>query len=266
MGYIRYPSWTYACRNSAQFNLVETTNQLQLEDTEEAVKVVTGVVVPCALVLALLLRLFFIVRHLIDIRNKSSFNVLNVDDEQIEEQMPNFEIRHSYNKECAIFILELIFLAAMIGTLSYAVQELTDDSRWIKEILKNQCTDTPLQNVFTYYEDNMDEMSHLYTEAGLIWGVLLALYIVYFCVRNKVGDLYSKEDDKPEESVKSESDHAADILSKEGKLEGVYNNDASELNLNKRDSNASELQIFDMDYLMGESGETKENFYGSLDR
>ena len=144
MGYIRYPSWTYACRNSAQFNLVETTNQLQLEDTEEAVKVVTGVVVPCALVLALLLRLFFIVRHLIDIRNKSSFNVLNVDDEQIEEQMPNFEIRHSYNKECAIFILELIFLAAMIGTLSYAVQELTDDSRWIKEILKNQCTDTPL--------------------------------------------------------------------------------------------------------------------------
>ena len=36
-----------------------------------------------ALVLAILLRLFFIARHICDLKNKSSFDVLNVDDEQI---------------------------------------------------------------------------------------------------------------------------------------------------------------------------------------
>ena len=34
------------------------------------------------------------------------------------------------------------------------------------------------------------------TEATIIWGVLLILYIVNYTVRNKVGDLYSKEDEK----------------------------------------------------------------------
>lgn len=220
---------------------------------------------PCALIIAVLLRIFFIARHLCDIRNKSSFDVLNVDDEQIEEQIPNLAIRKSYRKECVIFVIEIVLLCGMLAVMAYALHALTRDSIWIKDILKHRCTDTHLEQIFTYYENNIDDISYLYTQATVIWFVLLAIYIVNFCVRNKVGDLYSKEDDQPEQELPSESEKAADILSKEGKLEGVYQ-DGSELNLNKRDSNGSELQIFDMDYLMGDNGETKDNFYGSLDR
>jgi hypothetical protein len=50
-------------------------------------------------------------------------------------------------------------------------------------------------------------------------------------------------------------------------LEG-YNHvqDSSEIIIQKEES--SELKVFDMDYLMGGEGggETKSNFYGSLDR
>ena len=56
------------------------------------------------------------------------------------------------------------------------------------------------------------------------------------------------------------------MLEKEGKLDGYdLNQDSAEVILPKEDN--SELKIYDMEFLMGDNGgETKENFFGSLDR
>ena len=144
LGYIPYPSWTFACRDNPSLGLTAATDHILFRDSEQAVRITAGVVVPCAIILAVLLRAFFIGRHCCDTRNKSAYNVMNVTDEEIEEQMPNFDIRKSYRKECVLFVFELVLLCAMFGVMVFAIYTLTEDSRWIKQILKNQCTDSYL--------------------------------------------------------------------------------------------------------------------------
>lgn len=50
------------------------------------------------LVLVLLFRLYFIVRHVIDLKSRKTYNALMLTDEEIAEQIPNLDIKKSYKK------------------------------------------------------------------------------------------------------------------------------------------------------------------------
>ena len=63
---------------------------------------------------------------------------------------------------------------------------------WIKQITKLQCTDNYLQNIFYYYELNIDQMSSSLIQATFYFGFIIILHLCYFVTRNYIGDLYSK--------------------------------------------------------------------------
>lgn len=44
------------------------------------------------------MRLFFIIRHVVDLKSRSSYNALMLTDEEIAEQMPNLDILKSFKK------------------------------------------------------------------------------------------------------------------------------------------------------------------------
>jgi hypothetical protein len=131
--------------------------------------------------------------------------------------------------------------------------------------MKLQCTDNFLQNIFLYYEGVMDMNSTMLLEVIFVWAVLFIIHIIFFATRVQIGDLFAKKEIV--EEVPSESQEPLQILEKEGKIEGVSMQDSSEIILLKDKENNSELKVYDMDFMMNDgAGETKDNFFGSLER
>lgn len=96
----------------------------------------------------------------------------------------------------------------------YSISNTTSDSTWIKQIVKYQCTDTYLQNIFLYYEGAIDQISATLTKASFIWGVLFLIHLIYFVTRNYIGDLYSKKEVILEEAIPSVSNEPLNVLEK----------------------------------------------------
>ncbi len=44
-----------------------------------------------------------------------------------------------------------------------------------------------------YYEDVLDSTSTILVSATFIWGCLIIFHIVFFVIRNYIGDLYQKK-------------------------------------------------------------------------
>ena len=61
----------------------------------------------------------------------------------------------------------------------------------IKNILKQQCTDSYLEAIFLYYEDKIDYISKLLVETFFIWVTLVICQFSFFILRTKIGDLSS---------------------------------------------------------------------------
>ena len=80
---------------------------------------------------------------------------------------------------------------------------LTHESVWIKRIIKQQCTDTYLNEIFLYYENRIDYISQILVEASFVWAVLIIGQFSFFITRNKIGDLSSNV--VQQESVKEPS-------------------------------------------------------------
>lgn len=162
--------------------------------------------------------------------------------------------------------MEGALMVGAFGSIIYSIVNATSDSTWIKQIVKYQCTDSYLQNIFLYYEHMIDQTSTYLITACFLWGVLFIAHIIFFTARNYMGDLYTKREAVPEVSSISEGQQPLpqEILEKEGHLEGVNLQDSSELVIDKEA--ASELKIYDADYYMMDGApETKDNFY-NLDR
>jgi hypothetical protein len=68
--------------------------------------------------------------------------------------------------------------------------------------------------------------THLVT-ATFLWGTLFIAHILFFVIRNYIGDLYAKKEPVPEASSVSQEPLPLDILEKEGQLEGVNLQDSS---------------------------------------
>ena len=80
LGFIRYPSWSYTCRTSPTYNLYITTDKILFTDPKKALTVTLTVTLICALVLTFLFRLFFIIRHIVDLKSRSQYNALMLTD------------------------------------------------------------------------------------------------------------------------------------------------------------------------------------------
>jgi hypothetical protein len=98
LGYIPYPSWTFNCRNSVKYNLYTTTSHILFENASASMILTVSVAAPCILVLIVLFRLFFIIRHVVDLKSRSSYNALMLTEDEIVEQLPNVNIKKSYKK------------------------------------------------------------------------------------------------------------------------------------------------------------------------
>lgn len=98
LGFVRYPSWSYACRTSSTYDLYKTTDKILFKAPKEALLLTLSITVACTLFLAILMRLFFIIRHVVDLKSRSSYNALMLTDEEIAEQMPNLDILKSFKK------------------------------------------------------------------------------------------------------------------------------------------------------------------------
>lgn len=265
LGYIPYPAWTFSCRNSVKYNLYTTTSHILFENASASMILTVSIAAPCLLVLIVLFRLFYIIRHVVDLKSRSSYNALMLTEDEIVEQLPNVNIKKSYKKEFVLFMIELLLLCAVAGSIIYTILNFTNDSVWIKEIMKLQCTDNFLQNIFLYYEGVMDMNSTMLLEVIFVWAVLFIIHIIFFATRVQIGDLFAKKEIV--EEVPSESQEPLQILEKEGKIEGVSMQDSSEIILLKDKENNSELKVYDMDFMMNDgAGETKDNFFGSLER
>lgn len=164
------------------------------------------------LVLVLLFRLYFIVRHVIDLKSRRTYNALMLTEEEIVEQMPNLDIKKSYRKEFVLFLLEAALLLGAFASIVYAVVTTTTDSTWIKAVVRYQCTDSFLQNVLLYYEYMIDQTSTTLLTASFLWAVLFIAHIVFFAARNKIGDLFTKKEPIPEASSVSNEQLPLDVL------------------------------------------------------
>lgn len=94
-------------------------------------------------------------------------------------------------------------MCGAFGSIIYSIYNATNDSTWIKQIVKYQCTDTYLQNIFLYYEYMIDQTATYLITASFIWTVLFFAHIIFFATRTYIGDLYSKKE--PVAEIPSES-------------------------------------------------------------
>ena len=81
LGYIPYPTWTYACRSHSHYNLNTATDTLEFNKVKTSMIVSVSVVVLCALIMVILFRLFFIIRHVVNLKSKTAYNALMLTDD-----------------------------------------------------------------------------------------------------------------------------------------------------------------------------------------
>jgi hypothetical protein len=81
LGYIPYPSWTYVCRSTPPYDLYTATDHLLFKNVSSSLATTASVTIPCILVLVLLFRLYFIVRHVIDLKSRKTYNALMLTEE-----------------------------------------------------------------------------------------------------------------------------------------------------------------------------------------
>lgn len=98
LGYIPYPAWTYACRTSSSYNLQIATTHLLFSNVSDSLVVAVSVTIPCMLVFVFLFRLYFIARHVIDLKSRKTYNAMMLTEDEIVEQIPNLDIKKSFKK------------------------------------------------------------------------------------------------------------------------------------------------------------------------
>ncbi len=64
LGFIRYPAWTNLCRNSDSHNLLIATKHLQFDHITQKTKLIVYVGVPCLILVAVLARILYMIRHI----------------------------------------------------------------------------------------------------------------------------------------------------------------------------------------------------------
>lgn len=76
LGYIPYPSWTYQCRSSSSYNLYIATDHLLFKTASKSLSITASITIPCIMVLVILFRIYFIIRHVIDLKSRKTYNAM----------------------------------------------------------------------------------------------------------------------------------------------------------------------------------------------
>lgn len=76
LGYIPYPSWTYTCRTSSLYNLYIATDHILFNNTYNSINLTLSITIPALIVLVVIFRIYFIIRHLIDIKSRKTYNAI----------------------------------------------------------------------------------------------------------------------------------------------------------------------------------------------
>lgn len=156
LGFIRYPAWTNDCRGSSTHSLLMATKHLNFGHITEKTKLVLYVGVPCLILVAVLARILYMIRHIFEIKAKKEYNMVILTDQEVGEQIPNLNIVKSFKRELFFFLLEVVLLLATLVVLCIAAYNLVLESIWIKESLNRKCTEDHLNWIFRYNEDKVD--------------------------------------------------------------------------------------------------------------
>jgi len=73
LGFVRYPTWTYACRTNPLLNLTVATSHMKLEEETWLGTVVFGSTIGLAVSFGFLLRIFYISRRIKELKGKSAY-------------------------------------------------------------------------------------------------------------------------------------------------------------------------------------------------
>ena len=76
LGFIPYPTWTYQCRSNNDYNLNVATDKILFKNPQNSLFISIYIVIPCVLVLMIIFRLFFIIRHIVDLKSRKTYNAL----------------------------------------------------------------------------------------------------------------------------------------------------------------------------------------------
>jgi hypothetical protein len=98
LGYISYPAWTYQCRTTSLYNLYRATDHLRFGNASASLRLTLSVTVPAFLVLIVLFRGCFIVRHVVEMKSKKTYNATMLTNDELMEQIPNIDLTKSYKK------------------------------------------------------------------------------------------------------------------------------------------------------------------------
>jgi hypothetical protein len=66
---------------SSSHNLIKATSEILYVDQGKLIKTLTSVALPCLLVFGLLFRIFFMGRHVIDLKKKMTYHAVFLTDE-----------------------------------------------------------------------------------------------------------------------------------------------------------------------------------------
>lgn len=99
-----------------------------------------SVSVPCLAVFGLLFRLFFVLRHVIDLKKKMMYNAVFLMDDEIVEMLPNLNVRRSKFKELVLFTIEQLIRIAVLVVVIVSLLRLLETSVWIKNMFRYSCT------------------------------------------------------------------------------------------------------------------------------
>lgn len=76
LGYVAYPSWTYQCRISSDYNLYIATDHLLFKTASKSLSLTASITIPCIMVLIILFRIYFIIRHVVDLKSRKTYNAM----------------------------------------------------------------------------------------------------------------------------------------------------------------------------------------------
>lgn len=83
LGFIRHAAWTYSCRTTDSHNLLMATKHLNFIHITEKTKLVLYVGVPCVLLVSILARILYILRHIFEIKAKKEYNMVIMTDQEV---------------------------------------------------------------------------------------------------------------------------------------------------------------------------------------
>lgn len=76
LGYIPYPTWTFQCRNDTDYNLYQATDRILFKNPSNSLSVSLSIILPCILLYLVVFRLFYIIRHIVDLKSRKTYNAL----------------------------------------------------------------------------------------------------------------------------------------------------------------------------------------------